>query len=98
MNRTVFEHVGIALLIQLLVALATGNWWLGACLGAGVFIGREHAQAEYRWIAAFGNGRRANMPWAGGFDPRVWNHLDAWLDWLAPAVAVAGVAIMKGLN
>jgi len=28
------------------------------------------------------------MPWWGGFDPRVWRKLDAWLDWVAPLAAV----------
>lgn len=51
------------------------------------YIGREHAQAEYRWIDACGDGRRENMPWWGGCDPRVWNR-KSLLDWLLPAVVV----------
>jgi hypothetical protein len=27
---------------------ATGDWWAGAAIGIAIFIGREHAQAEYR--------------------------------------------------
>lgn len=27
-----------------------------------IFIGREHAQAEYRWIETFGSHRRAYLP------------------------------------
>lgn len=41
--------------------------------GACFYAGREHAQAEYRWIAAYGHGHRKNMPWWGGLDPRAWN-------------------------
>ena len=39
-----------------------------AGLCACFYLGREHAQAEYRWIAAYGNGHRDNMPWWGGFE------------------------------
>ncbi len=41
------EHALIALVVQAAIGLLTGNWWAGAALSAGVFIGREHAQAEY---------------------------------------------------
>lgn len=67
----IFAHALVALALQIAVGLACGNWWAGGLLGAALFIGREHAQAEYRWIESFGLGRRANMPWWGGFDPRV---------------------------
>ena len=51
-----------------------------------------------RWIELYGSGLRANMPWWGGLDPRVWQRLDPWLDWILPtllacAVALAGRAI-----
>ncbi|MGU5717784.1 hypothetical protein ACV1DK_21300, partial [Aeromonas taiwanensis] len=39
--------------------------------------------AEYRWIALLGEGRRINMPWWGGFDPRVWD-LGSILDFMVP--------------
>ena len=39
----------------------------GMLMVALFYLGREHAQAEYRWIAQLGNGKRANMPWWGGF-------------------------------
>lgn len=54
-----------------------------AWLCAAFYTGREHAQAEYRWIDAYGNGHRDNMPWWGGFDPRVWDR-KSLLDWLLP--------------
>lgn len=50
---------------------------------ASFYIGREHAQAEYRWIESFGYGKRRNMPWWGGFDYRVWN-AGSLLDWVMP--------------
>jgi len=85
-------HIIIALAVQAIVGLITGNWWAGAAWGAAFYLGRELAQAEYRWIETYGAGRRANMPWWGPFDPRVWRKFDEWADWVAPAVAVAIVA------
>lgn len=67
----------------------------GAAMGAGVFIGREHAQAEYRWIKKFAVGRRrVEMPWWGGFDYRVWKVADL-LDMAAPMIPLL-VAIWRG--
>lgn len=61
----------------IVLILAFLEWLTGVpCLAAGgacFYAGREHAQAEYRWIDAYGGGRRESMPWWGGFDPRVWN-------------------------
>lgn len=81
-------HPIAAMAIQALVGLTTGNWWAGAAFGAAFFIGREIAQAEYRWINTYGRGLRANMPWWGPFDRRVWTKADQWLDWIMPLVAV----------
>jgi hypothetical protein len=47
-------HPAVALGVQILIGLLTGNFWLGALAGSAIFIGREHAQAEYRWIERFG--------------------------------------------
>lgn len=85
MDLTPLEHAAIAVCVQLLVGLCLGNWWLGGLLSCCWFVAREHTQAEYRWIEAFANGRRAGMPWWGGFDPKVWNWGSA-LDALAPAL------------
>ena len=79
-------HAIIALGFQAAIGIATGNWWIGAAF-ALFYAGREHAQAEYRWIENYGNGRRANMPWWGGFDPKVWN-LKSITDWILPCLAV----------
>jgi len=81
-------HLIVALFVQAAIGLLTGDWWAGAAAGAALFIGREQAQAEYRWIETYGKQRRANMPWWGGFDPRVWHGLHSWTDWLVPSFAV----------
>ena len=96
---TYFEHTAAALLVQIAIGLWTRNWWAGAAAVSAYFIGREFAQAEYRWIEMFGHGLRANMPWWGPFDVRVWPKLDQWVDWLGPLIvsfAVAWFATRRG--
>jgi len=88
------EHTVVAVAIQMLIAAMTGRWWAGALLMSGYFIGRELAQAEYRWIEQFGEGLRANMPWWGAFDPRVWERPDQIADWLGPLVATVTIALV----
>ena len=85
-------HALIALGFQAAIGIATGNWWIGGAF-ALFYMGREHAQAEYRWIEHYGAGRRANMPWWGGFDPKVWN-LKSLTDWLLPLVSAACISLL----
>ncbi|EEY7179006.1 hypothetical protein ACQ47K_000941 [Escherichia coli] len=73
MDITSILHALCAVAVQVLAGLFTGNWAYGAIAGCTFFIAREHTQAEYRWIEMFGHGKRINMPWWGGFDPRAWD-------------------------
>lgn len=86
------EHIALALLVQAAVGLLTRNWWAGAALASAYFIGREAAQAEYRWIELYGAGLRANMPWWAAFDLRVWPKLDQWIDWFGPLASTCTLA------
>ena len=89
-----FEHAGYAAFMQLVIGLVTGDWFAGACFGSAFYIGREITQAEYRVIEQFYDGKRANMPWYGGFEPRAWE-LKSLLDWILPTVVcliILGVA------
>ena len=86
-------HALLALAAQTAIGLLTGNWWAGAAFGAAFYIGREHAQAEYRWIKEFGDGKRSNMPAWGGFDHRVWD-IPSLLDCLVPLAAVLLVVLI----
>jgi len=86
MDLSPFMHALAALLVQFLCGLKWDRWGTGGALGSLWFIAREQTQAEYRWIALFGHGKRANMPWWGGFDWQVWN-VASLLDWLVPVVA-----------
>jgi hypothetical protein len=83
-----FEHSAYALLFMAIVGLLTGNWFAGACFGSAFFVGREHAQAEYRVIEKFYEGKRANMPWYGGFERRAWD-VKSILDFVLPIAATA---------
>lgn len=96
MNMTNLEHALYALAMQVAVVLAGFGWVTGAFLGAGFFVARELTQAEYRWIESFGRGKRANLPWWGCFDFRVWQKLDCWLDMLFPLLAVTVSTVLFG--
>ena len=85
-----YTHPLIALAVQLALGIATGDWWIGVAASL-MYVGRELAQAEYRWIERHGGGRRANMPWWGPFDLRVWD-LHSLTDWLLPLVATGALA------
>ena len=84
-------HAALALLAQAALWATTGNLWYGVAASA-FYAGRELAQAEYRWIERYGAGRRANMPFWGQFDPRVWT-FKSLSDMLLPLAATALVAL-----
>ena len=89
-------HAVMAVIAQVIIGLITGQWVLGGLVGCVWFIAREHTQAEYRWIEAFGRGHRINMPWYGGFDYRAWD-LASILDFAVPVVACTVVAVIMHL-
>jgi hypothetical protein len=91
-----FEHALAAVAIQAVIGRLTGNWWIGAALASGYFLGREVAQAEYRWIEQFGEGLRANLPWWGVADARLWVQPEQVADWLGPVLATSLVAMIAG--
>lgn len=88
------QHIILAIALQLAVFLAFRSWWAGAAVASAWAISREITQAEYRWIENYGSGLRANMPWWGGMDPKVWGYADPWLDWMVPLLAVVMVAVV----
>jgi len=87
-------HILLALAIMAVVRVISRSWLGGAAAASAWAIAREITQAEYRWIETYGSGLRRNMPWWGGLDLRVWQHLDPWLDWLVPTAVVIAVAIL----
>lgn len=70
-------HATAAIALQCAVGIVFGMWGVGGALGCMWFIAREQTQAEYRWIAEFGGGKRENMPWWGGIDYKVWDFASA---------------------
>ena len=87
-------HIALALLIQFLVARICRSWTAGAAAALAWAVSREISQAEYRWIELYGGGLRANMPLWGGFDLRVWQRSDPWMDWIIPTLVVVAVALV----
>jgi len=87
-------HPVIALVLQAIIGLVSGDWWTGAAAGSFYFVGREYAQAEYRNIEHNYDGRRANMPYFGGLEPRAWT-LKGLLDFILPSIAVTVVAFLR---
>jgi hypothetical protein len=90
----ILGHLALAVVLQLLAGRLCRNWFAGAAVASAWAISREITQAEYRWIEAYGHGLRANMPWFGRFDPRVWQHADPWVDWLVPTIATFAIAFV----
>lgn len=87
-------HIVVAIIMQFVLTQLT-NVWVGAAFATAFFIGREITQAEYRNIEHNYGGKRANMPWYGGFEPKAWT-IKGLLDWILPTVAVILVAIFFG--
>ena len=90
----IWVHPALAATLQIILFLITNSWWIGAAAGIAFYVSRETTAAEYRWIEKFGNGKRANMPWWGAFDRRVWDHADQFIDWIAPSVTVILIALI----
>jgi hypothetical protein len=87
MNQTNFTHAGIAAALCLLVVGLSGNILAGALFAIGVFVGREHAQREYK----LGDPSKLN-----GYEALdIWRwSLDAKLDLLFPVIAVSLVSLV----
>lgn len=94
MDLTLIEHTLLAAMLQAIIGALTGNWWAGGALASSYFLGREIAQAEYRWIELFGEGLRANMPWHALLEPQVWQNADQIADWLGPIVSTLFIALL----
>ena len=59
------------------------------------YLGREVAQAEYKYIEAHGR-KRANCPWWCGFMPEAWT-LKGLLDWILPLGVALGAVVLSSL-
>lgn len=84
--------------IMITLALASLAWPFSlhsevAAMSATFYCGREHAQAEYRAIKSFYDGKRTNAPWWCGFERRAWNS-KSMMDWLGPVAVAAAVMVI----
>ena len=94
MNQTNFEHAGFALMMQSVFLLlgvfvfheVTVLAWVGATFASAFFLGREHAQREYKL------GDPSKLMGHEAFDIWRWK-LDAQLDLLFPVLATVVVAV-----
>ena len=91
--KAMLEHIILAVVIQAAVFLLLKDWGAGAAAAVTWSISREITQAEYRWIEHYGGGVRANMPVWGGFDLRVWQYPDPWLDWIVPTLVTMTIVV-----
>jgi hypothetical protein len=93
LNASNLIHAGAALVAQGVIGLTTDNWWAGAAFGAAFFLGREHAQRQYK-LAGWTKGTSIKdlNSWEG-FDFFLWKR-DALLDLFAPVLVVVGVALL----
>lgn len=89
MNRTNLEHLTIALIIQGAGWLLCGGLISGALLATGIFIGREHAQREYKL------GDPSLLVGYEALDVWRWT-TDAQLDLLLPVAGVSAVVVVMG--
>jgi hypothetical protein len=88
-------HILVTAIIQIAVGVATGNWWIGGLAVVSLYLGREHAQAEYRWIERYTLDKlRASMPWWGGFDLRVWDTFPRRLGLVGPVLVAIIIALL----
>ena len=87
-------HGTVAIFLQVLVGLLTGDWILGGVAAVMFYLGREHAQREYK-IAGYvktGVSVKDLKPWQA-FDFNNWS-ADAILDLLIPLVFTLAVALV----
>lgn len=85
MNSSNFVHAGLAVMIQVGVGIATGNWLYGALVAGGIFWGREHAQKQNN-IAREKMCLVKDLKWWEGGDMTKWSK-DSLLDFFTPLCA-----------
>lgn len=82
---TRWSHIWVALLLCGVEFTAQRLWGMELGLplfGAIFYLGREHAQAEYRYISSHG-GQRHAVPWYCGLLPAAWTSKGV-TDWVGP--------------
>lgn len=86
---------GIISIVWCAVCAVLNFPWLAFFLPACFYIGREHAQAEYRYIEAHGGVRKKCPLWCG-FMPEAWT-AKGMLDWILPLGTSLGALLLAFL-
>ena len=84
------EHSLITIGVVLAATLA-GYGVYALILIAGFWLGREHSQAEYRYMSKF-HINRGNLGFFDGFNPLVWNY-DSFVNDLVLPIVVGGLIL-----
>ena len=92
MNKSNFVHALMAVVLQCVIALITGNWWYGVFLSAGLFWGREHDQKQHNIAEATGR-KVKDLEWYEGANMTQWSK-DSVLDFVSPVVASTILAVV----
>jgi len=92
--RKYIEHSLYAIAIQLaFILLPSTNAFIGFIAASFLFLGREMAQAENRYIKMYTNGRRqGTMRWWKVLTPEVWNVDSLIWDLMVPVIITAAIA------
>lgn len=86
MNKSNIEHAIAGLFLQVIIWLATDSLWLGFVFVTGLFLGREHAQFEYKL------GNPSKLKGYEAFAFWKWS-LDSKLDFILPVLVTLLVAL-----
>lgn len=92
-----FYHLihSIVVILSFCVGLLFGYPIVFTLCSLWFFIGREIAQAEYRWIEKFGNGKRVNMHWYAPIDLRLWDSHSWWWNLALPIIVSLFLLVFK---
>ena len=84
-------------LLYCIVAISLKANWIAMLIPLAFYLGREIAQAEYRYIEMHG-GVRSKCPWYCGLVPEAWTS-KSFLDCMLPAaVAIIAIVAVNFLN
>lgn len=86
-------HPTITAVVQILIGILFGNWWLGGLLSVVWFCSREQTQAEYRAIQLIG-GRRSELKWYNVYDPKIWT-VHSITDFITPTVVAIIIFVVS---
>lgn len=95
--RKYIEHTLYALAIQFALFLVLHNYLVGFIAAVFFFTGREIAQAEYRYIRMYTNGKRKSDMrwWKTILTPQIWSFSSLVWDLFLPAFVTALVLIFS---